>query len=172
MLNAKYREKIFILKAIGNFGHTTLYRPVLDIIRDTRNTLELRVTAVYALRRIAPKVTHKVCNYAVFAKKVQLTLQYVCHFVSVENYSSFLKFFGTFFKNEFGVANRSPIRFQSTYVTRDINFCNTKPSHLVTQRAGKGSALRDEPNRRLRRRLSLRKNKMQTNPDITKRQGT
>ncbi|KAL9951822.1 hypothetical protein ACROYT_G044557 [Oculina patagonica] len=60
LLNAKYREKIFILKSIGNFGHKTLYRPILDIIRDTQNTLELRVTAVYALRRIAPKIPQKV----------------------------------------------------------------------------------------------------------------
>ena len=63
-MNANYREKIFILKTIGNFGHKTLYRPLLDIIRDTENTLELRVTAVYALRRIAPKIPQKVIHYA------------------------------------------------------------------------------------------------------------
>ena len=63
MLNAKYQEKMFILKAIGNFGHKTLYRPLLDIIQDTKNTLELRVTAVYALRRIAPKVPQKVIHF-------------------------------------------------------------------------------------------------------------
>lgn len=60
LLTAKYQEKMFILKAIGNFGHKTLYKPLLDIIQDHKNTLELRVTAVYALRRIAPKVPQKV----------------------------------------------------------------------------------------------------------------
>lgn len=64
MLNAKnHHEKIFILKAIGNFGHKALYRPLLDIIQDNKNTLELRVTAVYALRRIAPKVPQKVSHF-------------------------------------------------------------------------------------------------------------
>lgn len=64
MLNAEFREKIFILKSIGNFGHRTLYKPLLDIIRDTKNTLELRVTAIYALRRIAPKIPQKVIHFA------------------------------------------------------------------------------------------------------------
>jgi len=64
LLTAKYQEKMFILKAIGNFGHKTLYKPLLDIIQDHKNTLELRVTAVYALRRIAPKVPQKVIYFA------------------------------------------------------------------------------------------------------------
>jgi len=64
LLTAKYQEKMFILKAIGNFGHKTLYKPLLDIIQDNKNTLELRVTAVYALRRIAPKVPQKVIHFA------------------------------------------------------------------------------------------------------------
>lgn len=65
MLNAKnHHEKIFTLKAIGNFGHKALYRPLLDIIQDNKNTLELRVTAVYALRRIAPKVPQKVTYFS------------------------------------------------------------------------------------------------------------
>ncbi|CAH3156874.1 unnamed protein product [Pocillopora meandrina] len=57
---ASYREKIFILKGIGNFGHRDFYQPLLEIIKDNRNSLELRVTAVYALRRIAPKISQKV----------------------------------------------------------------------------------------------------------------
>jgi len=64
LLIAKYQEKMFILKAIGNSGHKTLYKPLLDIIQDNKNTLELRVTAVYALRRIAPKVPQKVIHFA------------------------------------------------------------------------------------------------------------
>ena len=36
LLIAKYQEKMFILKAIGNFGHKTLYKPLLDIIQETR----------------------------------------------------------------------------------------------------------------------------------------
>lgn len=58
--SANYREKIFILKGIGNFGHRAFYRPLLEIIKDNHNSLELRITAVYALRRIAPKISHKV----------------------------------------------------------------------------------------------------------------
>ena len=60
MQSANYREKIFILKGIGNFGHRAFYRPLLEIIKDNHNSLELRITAVYALRRIAPKISHKV----------------------------------------------------------------------------------------------------------------
>lgn len=68
LLIAKNQEKIFILKAIGNFGHRTLYKPLLDIIQDNKNTLEERVTAVYALRRIAPKVPQKVIHFASHAR--------------------------------------------------------------------------------------------------------
>ena len=58
--SADYQEKIYLVKMIGNFGHRSLYQPLLDIIKNTTNTLELRVTAVYALRRIAPRIPQKV----------------------------------------------------------------------------------------------------------------
>ncbi|XP_074612059.1 vitellogenin-2-like isoform X3 [Acropora palmata] len=58
--SADYREKIYLVKMIGNFGHRSLNQPLLDIIKNTTNTLELRVTAVYALRRIAPRIPQKV----------------------------------------------------------------------------------------------------------------
>lgn len=73
LLKAKNQEKIFILKAIGNFGHRTLYKPLLDIIQDNQNTLEERVTAVYALRRIAPKVPQRVIHFAIHARFLKLT---------------------------------------------------------------------------------------------------
>ena len=73
LLEAKNQEKIVILKAIGNFGHKTLYRPLLDIIQDNKNTLEERVTAVYALRRIAPKVPQKVICFASHARFLKPT---------------------------------------------------------------------------------------------------
>lgn len=57
---ADYLEKIIIVKTIGNFGHKTLVRPLLDIIQDNNNKLELRVSAVYALRRVAPQIPQKV----------------------------------------------------------------------------------------------------------------
>lgn len=57
---ADYQEKIIIVKTMGNFGHKTLDQPLLDIIRDNNNKLELRVSAVYALRRIAPQIPQKV----------------------------------------------------------------------------------------------------------------
>lgn len=65
MQYASYRERIFILKGIGNFGHRDFYQPLLEIIKDNRNSLELRVTAVYALRRIAPKISQKVIHLIV-----------------------------------------------------------------------------------------------------------
>ena len=58
--SADYQEKIYLLKMIGTFGHRSLNQPLLDIIKDNRNTLELRITAVYALRRIAPRIPQKV----------------------------------------------------------------------------------------------------------------
>ena len=73
LLKAENHEKIFILKAIGNFGHRTLYKPLLDIIQDNKNTLEERVTAVYALRRIAPKVPQKVLYFASHARFLKPT---------------------------------------------------------------------------------------------------
>ena len=57
---ADYQEKIIIVKTMGNFGHKTLDQPLLDIIQDNNNKLELRVSAVYALRRIAPQIPQKV----------------------------------------------------------------------------------------------------------------
>ena len=73
LLKTKNQEKIFILKAIGNFGHKTLYKPLLQIIQDNKNTLEERVTAVYALRRIAPQVPQKVIHFASHARFLKPT---------------------------------------------------------------------------------------------------
>lgn len=90
LLKAKNQEKIFILKAIGNFGHRTLYKPLLDIIQDNKNTLEERVTAVYALRRIAPKVPQRVSSLC-YSRKILETyhllsiLLWLCHAIIISN---------------------------------------------------------------------------------------
>ena len=56
------KEKLMILKAIGNAGMKWLIDPALTFIKDSGESLEVRVAAVYSLRRIAAVVPQKVCN--------------------------------------------------------------------------------------------------------------